>query len=250
MSQPRTQIIITGINKDLFTAKWPESLKVKIFDEAFPQYKNKVSYFTSLPFLNRLVIILDDEITAKQIYDYLQPIVSGKELTGMKLFLTESLLLPRSRSFDDTDNISPLRKGSITESLLDSGKPILSLDTNPLTTGVNATSLSVGSPSLSPETSNVDSPTLLKFSNDSKPYYYREPLPQSASQLNLTSSNDNCISPSNSSSTTQISTDSPMNDKKAHFLRVDTGSNVTNGNINDDLSTPKSPSITINQFVQ
>ena len=41
-----------------------------------------------------------------------------------------------------------------------------------------------------------------------------------------------------------------MNDKKSHFLKIDTGSNVISGNSNDDLSTPKSPSITINQFVQ
>lgn len=252
MSQPRTQIIITGINKDLFTAKWPESLQTKIFDTKFPEYKNKVSYFTPLPFLNRLVIILDDETSAKQIYDYLQTIITTTDTkyTGMKLFLTESLLLPRSRSFDDSDSVSPVRKSSITESLLDLGKPILSLDTNPLTTGVNASSLSIGSPSLSPEVSNVDSPTLLKFSNESKPYYYKEPLPQSSSQLNLKSNNDTCISPSDSSTMTQITTDSNINDKKTNFLRIDTVSNIINRNSNDDLSTPKSPSITVNEFIQ
>ncbi|SMN20230.1 similar to Saccharomyces cerevisiae YOR220W RCN2 Protein of unknown function [Maudiozyma saulgeensis] len=247
MSQPKTQILITGIPKTRFTKKWPESLQSQLFEKDFPDYKAKLSYFTPLPFLSRIVIILDDETSAKNVYDYLLPIIT-KEGDDMKIFLTESLLLPRSRSFDDTENVSHIRrKSSVTESLLDSGKPILSLDTDPTITGVNATSLSIGSPSLSPDTANVGSPTLLKFSNDSKPYYYKEPLPQFSSQTNITSISDNSLSPS--SSMAQTTSDS-TEDKKSSFLKIDTSSTSVTSQRNDGLSTPKSPSITINQFVQ
>jgi len=247
MNQPKTQILITGIPKIRFTKKWPESLQSQLFEKYFPDYKAKLSYFTPLPFMSRIIIILDDESSAKDIFDYLSPIITN-EGDDMKIFLTESLLLPRSRSFDDTDNIHQTRrKSSIAESLLDSGKPILSLDTDPTITGVNATSLSIGSPSLSPETANVDCPTLLKFSNDSKPYYYKEPLPQFSSQTNLTSNSDNSLSPS--SSAVQTTSDN-LGDKKSTFLRIDTSSTSVTNQKNDGLSTPKSPSITINQFVQ
>ena len=247
MSQAKTQILITGVPKTRFTAKWPEDLEKQLFVTQFPQHKSKLSYYSPLAFLNRIVIILDDEESAKQIYEFLQPIVT-KAGDDMKIFLTESLLVPRSRSVDDTANVTPVRKGSITEALLESGKPILSLDTNPSNTGVNANSLSIGSPSLSPQRNNAGSPTLLKFSDDSKPCYYKEPLPQSASQTILTSISDNSISPI-SSNVSQVTPDSSKKGKPA-FLRVNTFSTGIPGAKGDGSDAPRSPSITVDHFVQ
>lgn len=247
MSQAKTQILITGVPKTRFAAKWPEDVEKQLFTTQFPQYKSKLSYYSPLAFLNRIVIILDDEESAKEIFDFLQPVIL-KEGDDMRIFLTESLLLPRSRSVDDTADVTPMRKSSITETLHDCGKPILSLDTNPTNTGINASSLSIGSPSLSPQRNNAGSPTLLKFSDDSKPCYYKEPLPQSASQTNLTTVSDNSISPI-SSNVSQITPDSAKKGKPA-FLRVNTFSTGIPGDKGNADGTPRSPSITVDHFVQ
>lgn len=260
MSQPKTQILITDIPKDKFTGKWPEQIEKKLFSATFPQYKAKLEYFTPLAFLNRIVIILNDEQSANDIYNFLIPIISQEE--GIKVFLTESLLLPRSRSFDDTENqlsvlnkapnnnnVGQTRRGSISEMFLDSGKPILSLDTNPLRTGVDVSSLSVGSPSLSPDKCNLNTPTLLKFDAESKPYYYSEPLPKSFSQSNLTVlSNSSSISPISST----IQDPETVFAFKPKGLKIDTSSN--NDTVESEGSTqgdvPSSPLITINQIAQ
>ncbi|EDO16338.1 hypothetical protein Kpol_1059p28 [Vanderwaltozyma polyspora DSM 70294] len=179
----KTQILITDVPKERFSSSWPQNLEKILFEEKFPHLKPKVQYYTPLAFLNRIVIILDDEKTTLDIYNYLKEHENIKN-SPMKLFITENLLKPRSKSSSNAnDGVG-----------LDSDKelqPILSLDTNPLHTGIESSSLSLGSSALSPD-SGLDSPTLLKISDetDSKPYMYREPLPcsKSVSEISTTRS--------------------------------------------------------------
>ena len=61
-------------------------------------------------------------------------------------------------------------------------KPILSLDTNPFRTGITRDSLTLGSPSLSPDRSSIESANVAEVLEESKPYLYKEPLPRSFTQ--------------------------------------------------------------------
>lgn len=174
----KTQILITDIPKDKFTTKWPSTLENELFEVKFPNFKAKLQYFTPLGFLSRIVIILDDEETTNVIYDYLKTQKDIINDSSIKLFATETLIKTRSKSSSVVDNLS---------SQFDpKSKPILSLDTNPSHTGVDSNSLLLGSPTLSPDKTCLESPTLLKFSDeDSKLHYYKEPLPKSNSTLSL-----------------------------------------------------------------
>ena len=352
----RTQILITGIPRDKFQSKWPESIKKTVFEEKFPELSPKMQYFTPLPFLNRIVIIMTDEESTLQVYNFLKSLIAkenGRLLTvdkGIKLFMMESLLPLRSASLDDVgrivatptttqflinngisinvtshddsneggsissgnDNNSNSSRSSIssinfdTESrksddkvVLVTGsesasmgslglsidstpngrsrsngsdklKPILSLDTNPFRTGITRDSLTLGSPSLSPDRSSIEAPTLLKFSRESKPYLYKEPLPRSFAQ-NATSPLGRTLSGRSGLSDTTIVTQvtnlesSPVSSvmssrlvhsatlptfaAKASHLTIDTKTinQETSGSSVALKNTPKSPSIVIDQ---
>lgn len=248
--QPKTQILITDIPKEKFTQKWPKTIETLLFETKFPELRSKLQYFTPLPFLQRIVIIFDDSTSALKTYDFLKE----KEYVNkpMKLFLTESLLIgsnPRAHSFDSSMsnsstsydkttnpflhinrvNCSPDKSLDIEseENLKD--KPILSLETNPLKTGVTTGSLTLGSPSLSPDNSSLESPTLIKFSKDDKLHYYREPLPK-ISPNSSSNSNENINIASVAG--TDIDDDRRLGDN------VNTSPSVN--------TPPKSPTITIN----
>lgn len=230
LKEPRTQILITDIPKNIFDSKWPDDLKKQLFELKFPELKKKLQYYTPLAFLNRIVIIFDDETTTMRIYDFLKQ--SFKD-TGrdFKIYLAESLLMkPRSKSADDLGE-----SGSSSEELNDEKKPILSIDTNPSNTGVNSSSLSLGSPSLSPERSTLESPTLLKFDSQSKLHYYKEPLPK------FTKSNSqSSISSTDFTKYLFKPEPSPITNPSSSGLTPTPSS---------DLSMPPpSPSITLNEF--
>ncbi|KAJ9569333.1 RCN2 [Nakaseomyces glabratus] len=179
----KTQVLITDVPKNKFDSKWPDTLEKKLFKEKYPQYRKHLQYFTPLPFLDRVIIILDDEAATMEIYEYLQKeepsVVNDKSI---KLYLTESLLSNRfrSRSMGESspEDSNAASNGSADSNSAIGDKPILSLDTNPVSTGINVQSLAMGSPSLSPDRrTSLESPTLLKFANDEKAHLYREPLP-------------------------------------------------------------------------
>ncbi|CCK68002.1 Rcn2p KNAG_0A03140 [Huiozyma naganishii CBS 8797] len=188
-SSQKTQILITSVPKTLFSEGMPKRLESRLFEDVFPQLRAKVEYFTPLPFLNRVVIILADESATREVYDYLRAHADELVPGPIKLFMTESLLASRSRSFDDRDGSrtsEDAAAAAATAALASNDPaqqgrpPILSLDTNPKRTGVQMSSLSAGSPSLSPDRSSVESPTLLKFNRDEEPHYYQEPRPGKA----------------------------------------------------------------------
>ena len=348
----RTQILITGIPRDKFLSKWPESLRKTVFEEKFPDLAPKMQYFTPLPFLNRIVIIMTDEESTLQVYNFLKSLIekeNGRLLTvdkGIKLFMMESLLPLRSASLDDVGRI--VATPTTTQFLINNGisinvtshddlneggsissdnnnntststnnsdfdtesqksddkvvlvtgsesasmgslglsidstptsrsrsnrsdklKPILSLDTNPFRTGITRDSLTLGSPSLSPDRSSIESPTLLKFSRESKPYLYKEPLPRSFTQ-NATSPLGRTLSGRSGLSDTIVTqvtnldsspVSSVMNTRLVHSATLPTfaakASHLTidTKTINQETSstsvalknTPKSPSIVIDQ---
>ena len=257
MSQPplKTQILITDIPKNKFTQKWPKTIETLLFDKKFPELKSKLQYFTPLPFLQRIVIILNDPKSALKLYDFLK---DGKYVNKpMKLFLTESLLIgstPRACSFDDSMNDNSISYDKTTNPFLhiskdksDSNKnvnvesqgnlkskPILSLETNPLKTGITLGSLSIGSPSLSPDNSSLESPTLIKFGKEEKLHYYREPLPRMNSSPSFNMNRNMDIT--------------PVTSKQNDGERLDVDNKTSDSeNISPSISTPqKSPSITIN----
>lgn len=229
----KTQILITDIPKKRFDEKWPSQLESLLFEEKFSELKARLQYYTPLPFLHRIVIILDDEESALKVYEFLKSIVENQD--SMKLFLTESLLgQPRSRSFDDSFKI-----GNIFDT--NKEKPILLLDTNPSNTGIEVSSLAAGSPSLSPDKTSLESPTLLKFSEGNELHYYKEPLPKQNSSSELI---------------TPVTSNASRDNEKTYLFRpalnLDTAS-ISQNNNNDSKDTlasspPKSPSITINEF--
>ena len=71
ISMARVQILLTNVDKKLFQQGWPRELESELFNTKFPQLRSRLSYFSPLPFLNRIVIIFADETSAGQVYDYL-----------------------------------------------------------------------------------------------------------------------------------------------------------------------------------
>lgn len=218
MSQPKTQILITDIPKEKFDCNWPQQLEDLIFKEQFPQVKPHLEYYTPLAFLNRVVIIFDQEPATLQVYEFLKTKLVGEPV---KLFVTESLLgKPRSKSSDQIPTPTSPKD-----------KPVLSIDTAASVT--NNSSASLGSPSLSPDKSTLQSPTRLRFPHDSKVHYYQEPLPKHLGSADNGQHVDHTtkflyrprnlnINTTNMSSTKKIGAESP----------------------------PMSPSITLNEFTQ
>lgn len=78
MSQPKTQILITDIPKEKFDCNWPQQLEDLIFKEQFPQVKPHLEYYTPLAFLNRVVIIFDQEPATLQVYEFLKTKLVGE----------------------------------------------------------------------------------------------------------------------------------------------------------------------------
>lgn len=186
LKEPRTQILITDIPRNKFDSKWPEELEKELFEKEFTGLKRKLQYYTPLAFLSRIVIIFDDEAAARTVFEYLKRRLAE---ISCKIYLAESLLKkPRAKSVDDRqDNGDELRESR------EQRKPVLSINTDPANTGVSSSSLSLGSPSLSPDRNSLDSPTLLKFDSQSKAHYYKEPLPRPArggSQTSFSSATD------------------------------------------------------------
>lgn len=211
LKEPRTQILITDIPKKQLESKWPVELERQLFEQKFPELKRKLQYYTPLAFLNRIVLIFEDEVAAVKVYDYLKESLLGNG-HSFRIYLTESLLArPRAKSVDQ------VRESS--EQIGGKDKPVLSIDTDTSKTGVNSSSLSLGSPSLSPDRNNLDSPTLLKFDNESKLHYYQEPLPG------------------------MHKTRSPP--RFSPTLKINTTASGSSGDLN---RPPPSPSITINGF--
>lgn len=258
--QMRTQILITDIPSGKFTSKWPTQLEKTLFKEQFPNLQSRLQYYTPLPFLNRIIIIFDNEDDTLQVFKFLQGLLPKENGDSMKLFVTESLLNsqhPRSRSTDDAaafqgDGSPFLEEGH--------SKPLLSINTDPGVTGIDGSSLNKGGSSLSPDKSSLESPTFLKLSTDSKPFSYQEPLPK----LSRSSSSTSNLSLNGSSQTSLPSQpenkDKSTSDTKCLFaskplgLTIDTsaGSNAAShvqSKANGSTSNPpKSPSITVNEF--
>lgn len=258
--QVKTQILITDIPKDKFTQKWPSTIEKLLFETKFPELRSKLQYFTPLPFLQRIIIILDDSQSAHKLYDFLK---DGNYINKpLKIFLTESLLVgsnPRARSFDDsTKTTNSFDK--ITNPFLDlarpsrvdnnnnnndTARPILSLETDPLKTGVTSNSLCAGSPSLSPDNGMLESPTLLKFDKDDKPHYYKEPLPKTNSNSSLNLIITPVASGEKDKSKTPFNT-IPRDQVKITSSDEDLNYDERNGSTPSISTPPKSPSITIN----
>ncbi|CCD24958.1 Rcn2p NDAI_0E01420 [Naumovozyma dairenensis CBS 421] len=261
----KTQILITDIPKEKFVSKWPQELEEKIFDENFPNLKINLQYFTPLQFLSRIVIIMNDQESTDVIYEFLQKLMKELAPTPIKLYLTESLLVNnakgdsnrppiRSRSFDDMEKINDNNDGK--NSLQ---KPILSIDTDPVRTGIAVGSLALGGPSLSPDRrTSIESPTLLKFAPDSKSIYYKEPAPKISPQ----STKESSSSPVDGSQTKYLFQPPPpssdvvnSNAIRPNTLKVNTSSSTSSLSVasgKDSSSTPntppKSPTITLNEF--
>lgn len=178
----KTQILITDIPRDAFTSNWPNELRSKLFSIKFPQYFKLLNYFTPLAFMNRIILILDTEYAANDIYNFLQNEKTNKNdkyLNSSKLFLTESLITkPRSNSTPTLSNTTT----TTTSTNKQEETPVLSIDTNPHSTGINKNSLERGSISLSPDSSSLMSPTLLSMEGNDTKRYYMEPKPDSRKQ--------------------------------------------------------------------
>ena len=251
----KIQILITDIPKEKFTQDWPKTIETLLFETKFPELKTKLQYFTPLPFLQRIVIILNDSKSALKLYEFLKD--GGYVNKPMKLFLTKSLLIgssPKPHSFGDSskdnsgcydktttpflyinkDKTNPNKNTNEESRGNVKSKPILSLETNPLKTGITLGSLSLGSPSLSPDNSSLESPTLIKFGKKEKLHYYREPLPRMNSSSSFKMDQNISIT--------------PVASKQSDCEHLDVNSKTSDNEIISPLvNTPqKSPTITIN----
>ncbi|QLG74018.1 hypothetical protein HG535_0F05300 [Zygotorulaspora mrakii] len=256
---PKTQILITDIPTAYFKEKWPDQLEKELFVKLFPQFSSNLLYYSPLAFLNRIVIIMDNEETTIQMYNSLKNLLASQKRTA-KLYLTESLLTkPKSRSSDDLTLMSkrsPERQNTNTttdthleqpesqrlqtpsQQLSQASKPILSIDTDPSSTGISTYSLSIGSPSLSPDRTSLESPTMLKFDSQSKLHYYKEPLPKLNKRVS------------------QSTFDSSPADTTTYLFKPRNTGDLASASSTDMVSSsssridipPPSPSITLNEF--
>ncbi|CEP64073.1 Rcn2p LALA0_S10e01662g [Lachancea lanzarotensis] len=209
-SVPKTQILVTDIPHQEFSDGWPQQLQKQLFEDKFPELKCRCQYYTPLAFLNRVVLIFDEEQATLTIYDYLLQELGTKK--PIKVYLTESLLTrPRSKSHDSstTDEVD----------FQTFKRPQLSLDTQN-TTG--------SSSSLSPDKAATHIPTPMKFPEDGKIHYYQEPLPKPEHK--------------EEESKDQHGT------KLLYPSRISPTPTNTGQSPESALSTPASPSITLNEF--
>ncbi|SCU93567.1 LAME_0F04258g1_1 [Lachancea meyersii CBS 8951] len=213
MTEPlasKTQILITDIPHQDFANGLPQKLQKLLFEEQFPSLKSHCQYYTPLAFLNRVVLIFDQEEATLTVHEFLLEHLASQK--PIKVFLTESLLAkPRSKSHDSSpiDNVE----------FHTFKKPQLSLDTQGSPNG---------SPSLSPDRADPRSPTAMKFPDDGKIHYYQEPLPKSESP-----ERDN---------TSQEGT------KLLYQPRLSLNTTNTGRSSDSFMSAPVSPSITLNEF--
>ncbi|SCU89505.1 LAFA_0E18624g1_1 [Lachancea sp. 'fantastica'] len=209
-SVPKTQILITDVPHHEFADGWPQKLQKQLFEQKFPELKSRCQYYTPLAFLNRVVLIFDEEQATLPVYHFLVEQLESKK--PIKVFLTESLLTrPRSRSHDTsaTDEVD----------FQTFKKPQLSLETQ------NTTS---ASSSLSPERIGTLSPTAMKFPEDGKIHYYQEPLPKPEHH--------------------EEGNSKQKETKLLHQSRLSLNTSNTGQSSESVMSTPASPSITLNEF--
>ncbi|QEU60605.1 Rcn2 [Kluyveromyces lactis] len=251
MGQPKkTQILVTDLDSDKFNEGWPRSLEETLFQKQFPHITPE--YYSPLPFLHRIVIILSSEDEAVRVFQFVQNYVrEALGLTDCKVYLTESLISkPRSKSVDDKDVNSTTSTAAAaaavktqsqsrsqttsdsTESSNHSGKkPVLKVNTSYSSSSVTQSedkSNTISSPSsLSPE--QPLSPTKVKLRDDQEEYFYMEPAPQPAHEPTITSANSNI----------KIDTPVQAEDLRNKSLQAGTAAD------SDSSIHPRSPSITI-----
>ncbi|CDO93597.1 unnamed protein product [Kluyveromyces dobzhanskii CBS 2104] len=201
----KTQILVTDLENEIFSEGWPRLLEETLFQKQFPDIVPE--YYSPLPSLHRIVIIVRSEEEAVRVYRFLQTFVGeNSKLATCKVYLTESLISkPRSRSFDDKNEKNAVNEalfavsggenctessdeavnlaGTQSPSILSDGKkPVLKVDTacsSPLSGQHREGNTFISSPSsLSPN--QPLSPTRVKLRDDQEEYFYMEPAPASA----------------------------------------------------------------------
>lgn len=254
MGQPKkTQILVTNLDSEKFNEGWPRSLEETLFQKQFPHITPE--YYSPLPFLHRIVIILSSEDEAVRVFQFVQNYVREVlGLTDCKVYLTESLISkPRSKSVDDKDVNSTAAAAAAasaavktqsqsqsqsqttsdsTESSNHSGKkPVLKVNTSYSSSSVTQSedkNNTISSPSsLSPE--QPLSPTKVKLRDDQEEYFYMEPAPQPAHEPTIASANSN------------IKIDTPVQTEDLRNKSLQAGTAADS----DSAIHPRSPSITI-----
>ncbi|MCP8717319.1 MAG: hypothetical protein M5E90_07850 [Asgard group archaeon] len=112
---PKTSVIISNLNKDDFIQNGSDTLSLLIASKKLSladQIKlltlyyeddmtGKITHWSNLPFLGRIVIIFKEELTAEKVYNYLSgELQKHTELSYVKPHLQENLLT-RSKSNDN-----------------------------------------------------------------------------------------------------------------------------------------------------
>lgn len=128
-----TCIIISNLSKDDFVANrytndalsLVDKIKLDILnvdiDEDEDYYLNRITNWSNLPFLNRVVIILKDEATSEKLHRYIQEVVKTRyQLKDSVKINLQSNLLHKSKSFDnlvdDSLSINDLKKFKLVNS--------------------------------------------------------------------------------------------------------------------------------------
>ncbi|CCH63039.1 hypothetical protein TBLA_0J00390 [Henningerozyma blattae CBS 6284] len=218
----KTQILITDIPQQAFKSDWPSTLYNLLFVDKFPLIKSDLLYYTPLAFMNRIVLIFGNEENTLKIYDFLKNFqsmknnVNSRNLQEAKIFINEPLITrQRAKSVDDIDplsntdptitHVNPLSNLTAkndtysvinTSNIINKDTPVLSVDTDPQSTGIDSHSLNMGSPSLSPDRMALRSPTWLKFDdNDTKLHCYKEPEPNTTTTTTSSTNNSTILHP-------------------------------------------------------
>jgi hypothetical protein len=89
------QIKLIILNLTPREVDFPQS---QVYDDDDNFFLHQIEYWSNLPFLNRIVIILKDEVVAQVLFDYLTKLLANT--THIQINLRENLL-SRSKSFDN-----------------------------------------------------------------------------------------------------------------------------------------------------
>lgn len=165
----RTQILITDVADEKFSHGWPQELEKELFERTYPNIVP--DFYSPLPFLHRIVIILHTDEEAEIIHDYLKKYLEEDlNKQNYKIYRTESLISrPRARSMND-----------VGADLGEDGRPVLKIDTSASGSSTSVRDILQESIATHSTLSSPDqpiSPTRLRLQDGQKEYFYMEPPP-------------------------------------------------------------------------
>ncbi|ODV58264.1 Rcn2p ASCRUDRAFT_88382 [Ascoidea rubescens DSM 1968] len=107
-SKPKTTIIISNIQKDIDFKQLSAEIKAKVYqNEEIKANNDLIEYFSELPSLSRIVIVLANELLSLKIFTLIKDSIIVKfnwdNKKTIQINLTETLIRKKSNSFSSLD---------------------------------------------------------------------------------------------------------------------------------------------------